>query len=51
MKKFIVFRNTMKKLIVFGKHYEKFNSVFGKGPNISLALCSEFQLRVKKKSK
>ena len=37
----------MKKIIVFGKHYEKINSVFGKRPNISLALCSEFQLRVK----
>ena len=49
MKKFIVFANTMKKIIVFGKHYEKINSVFGERPNNSLALCSEFQLRVKKK--
>ena len=39
----------MKKIIVFGKHYEKINSVFGERPNNSLALCSEFQLRVKKK--
>ena len=39
----------MKKIIVFGKHYEKINSVFGERPNISLALCSEFLLRVKKK--
>jgi len=27
MKKIIVFANTMKKIIVFGKHYEKNNSV------------------------
>ena len=33
----------------FGKHYEKINSVFGKRSNISLALCSEFLLRVLKK--
>ena len=39
----------MKKLIVFGKHYEKINSVFGERLNFSLALCSEFLLRVKKK--
>ena len=39
----------MKKIIVFGKHYEKINSVFGKRPNISLALCSEFLARLKKK--
>jgi len=39
----------MKKIIVFGKHYEKINSVFGERPNNSLALCLEFQLRVKKK--
>ena len=43
--------NTMKKLIVFGKHYEKIHSVFGKRPNISLALCSEFPSRVKKKNR
>jgi len=40
MKKFIVFANTMKKIIVFDKHYEKIHRVFGKRPNISLALCS-----------
>ena len=28
MKKFIVFANTMKKIIVLDKHYEKNNSVF-----------------------
>ena len=39
----------MKKLIVFGKHLEKINSVFGKRPNISSALCSEFLHSVKKK--
>ena len=39
----------MKKLIVFGKHYEKINSVFGERLIFSLALCSEFLLRVKKK--
>ena len=39
----------MKKIIVFGKHYEKINSVFGERPNNSLALCSEFQLARKKK--
>ena len=50
MKKFIVFANTMKKIIVFGKHYEKNNSVFGKRPTISSALCSGFLLRVKKKT-
>ena len=49
MKKFIVFANTMKKIIVFRKHYEKNNSVFGKRPNISSALCSIFLSRVKKK--
>ena len=49
MKKFIVFANTMKKIIVFGKHYEKINSVFGKRPNISSALCSGFLLSCKKK--
>ena len=49
MKKIIVFANTMKKLIGFGKHYEKINSVFGKRPNISSALCSEFLLSCKKK--
>ena len=49
MKKFIVFKNTMKKLTVFGKHYEKINSVFGKRPNISSALCSGFLLSCKKK--
>ena len=48
MKKLIVFRNTMKKLIVFGKHYEKINSVFGERLNISLALCSGFLPREKK---
>ena len=41
----------MKKIIVFGKHYEKINSVFGERPNNSLALCSEFQLARKKKTK
>jgi len=49
MKKIIVFANTMKKIIVFGKHYEKINSVFGKRPNISSALCSVFLLSCKKK--
>ena len=49
MKKLIVFANTMKKLIVFGKHYEKVIVFFAKRPNISLALCSEFLLCVKKK--
>ena len=44
MKKVIVFANTMKKLIVFGKHYETINSVFGERPNTSLALCSEYPL-------
>ena len=47
MKKSIVFRNTLKKFIVFGKHYEKIHSVFGKRPNISLALCSEFNFEKK----
>ena len=50
MKKLIVFLNTMKKFIVFGKHYEKINSVFGERPNISSALCSEFLLSVLKKN-
>ena len=50
MKKLIVFANTMKKIIVFDKHYEKIhNSVFGKRPNISSALCSKFLLCFKKK--
>ena len=49
MKKLIVFLNTMKKFIVFGKHYEKINSVFGERPNISSALCSEFLLSCFKK--
>ena len=48
MKKFIVFANTMKRKILFGKHYEKINSVFGERPNLFLALCSEFLLRVLK---
>ena len=30
------------------KHSEKIHSVLGERPNISLALCSEFQRRVKK---
>jgi len=34
---------------VFGKHSEKIQRVFGERPNIYLALCSEFQLGVKKK--
>ena len=49
MKKFIVFANTMKRKILFGKHYEKINSVFGKHPNISSALWSGFLLSCKKK--
>ena len=49
MKKFIVFANTMKKIIVFRKHYEKNNSVFGKRPNISSALYSGFLRSCKKK--
>ena len=34
---------------MFGKHSEKIQRVVGERPNISLALCSKVQLRVKKK--
>jgi len=34
---------------VLGKHSEKIQRVVGERPNISLALCSEFLLSVKKK--
>ena len=44
MKKFIVFRNTLKKFIVFGRHYEKIHSDFGERPNFSLALYFAFKL-------
>ena len=36
------------KFRVFVKHSEKIHRVFGKRPNISLALCSKFQLHDKK---
>ena len=48
LKKFSMFLNTLKKFRVFGKHSEKIQSVFGERPYISLTLCLELQLRVKK---